>query len=91
MADLKVVHNTVVRGEALRREEEELVAEFGREVAEGVLAYHRTMPGYQPTPLHDLTQVQERIKYLFSSLEYLLLKFKVNLSLRGRSSNGFEN
>jgi len=26
-----------------------------------VLAYHRTMPGYQPTPLHDLTQLAARL------------------------------
>ena len=58
MAEVKVLHNRVERGAALRREEEELVAEFGREVAEGVLAYHRTMPGYQPTPTHELTQVR---------------------------------
>jgi len=30
-------------------------------VAEGVLAYHRTMPGYQPTPTHELTQLAAKL------------------------------
>ena len=39
------------------------IARFGEEEAKQIIAYHRTMPGYQATPLRTLEQVNRVIVF----------------------------
>ena len=39
------------------------IARFGEEEAKQIIAYHRTMPGYQATPLRTLEQVNRMIVF----------------------------
>jgi len=59
--EIKLVENKVVRGDKELIEEESLVARFGEEEAKQIIAYHRTMPGYQATPLRTLEQLAGRL------------------------------
>jgi len=59
--EIKLAENKVVRGDKDLIEEESLVARFGEEEAKQIIAYHRTMPGYQATPLRTLEQLAGRL------------------------------
>ena len=39
------------------------IARFGEDEAKQIIAYHRTMPGYQATPLRTLEQVNRMIVF----------------------------
>ena len=40
-----------------------IITRFGEDEAKQIIAYHRTMPGYQATPLRTLEQVNRMIVF----------------------------
>ena len=42
-------------------EEDALIAMFSVNKAKSILEYHKSIPGYQPTPLQDLTELARKI------------------------------
>jgi len=61
MAEIKCVLNTIKCDESMKAEEDNLVKNFSVEQAKTIHAYHKTIPGYQPTPLQDLANLARKI------------------------------
>ena len=61
MAEIKSAFNNISGDESMKAEEDNLIKEFSVEQAKSIHAYHKTIPGYQPTPLQDLTNLARKI------------------------------
>jgi len=61
MEEIKCVLNTIASDDDMKTEEDDLINQFDIPVAETVHSYHRTLPGYQPTPVRDLSQLAEKL------------------------------
>jgi len=54
MAEIKCILNNITRSPTERAEEAELISQFGVELSREIHKYHKSMPGYEETPLQDL-------------------------------------
>merc|ERR1712106_116350 len=62
MEEIKCVLNTISSNESMKVEEDDLIKEFSIAQAEAIHDYHKSIPGYQPTPLRDLSKLAEKLK-----------------------------
>ena len=53
MEEMKIVMNEVERDEEMKAEEDDLIQNFNLEQAKLCHEYHKTIPGYLPTPLRE--------------------------------------
>ena len=53
--------NTFSGDDSMRAEEDDLIKEFSVTQAECVHEFHKSIPGYKPTPLQDLTKLSEKL------------------------------
>ena len=53
MEEIKIVMNEVERDEDMKAEEDDLIQNFNLEQAKLCHEYHKTIPGYLPTPLRE--------------------------------------
>ena len=53
MEEIKIVMNEVKRDEEMKAEEDDLIQNFNLEQAKLCHEYHKTIPGYLPTPLRE--------------------------------------
>ena len=60
--EIKVSYNKIERSESLRKEEDDILEKFSKDVARVVHQYHQTLPNYQPTPLIDLNHLAEKLR-----------------------------
>ena len=51
--EIKIVFNGVKRDEKMNSEEDDLINNFNVEKAKLCHEYHKTIPGYLPTPLRE--------------------------------------
>ena len=61
MEEVKCVLNTISGNDAMNLEEDKLIKEFSKAKAETIHAYHKSIPGYEPTPLLDLSRLAEKL------------------------------
>ena len=62
MEEIKCVLNTIFSNDSMKVEEDDLIKEFSIAQAEAIHDYHKSIPGYQPTPLRDLSKLAEKLK-----------------------------
>ena len=58
---INCVLNKICGDEYMKVEEDDLIAMFSVNQAKSILAFHKSIPGYQPTPLQDLTKLARKI------------------------------
>ena len=62
MTEIKFVTNSFTSESLARKEEEDLINSFSKEKAKLVLGYHESLPGYEATPLVELTALAARLQ-----------------------------
>lgn len=60
--EIKVSFNQIERNLSMRKEEDDILEKFSKDVARVVHQYHQTLPNYQPTPLIHLKHLADKIK-----------------------------
>ena len=58
---IKCALNDISSDESMIAEEDDLIEMFSVNKAISILEYHKSIPGYQPTPLQDLTELARKI------------------------------
>ena len=58
---IKCALNDISSDESMIAEEDDLIEIFSVNKAMSILEYHKSIPGYQPTPLQDLTELARKI------------------------------
>ena len=58
---IKCALNDISSDESMIAEEDDLIEMFSVNKAMSILEYHKSIPGYQPTPLQDLTELARKI------------------------------
>ena len=61
MSMIKCALNDISSDESMIAEEDDLIEMFSVNKAISILEYHKSIPGYQPTPLQDLTELARKI------------------------------
>ena len=56
MSEIKLIANSFVSEGEARQEEDELLECFTTEISQLVAQYHKSLPGYEPTPLVSLRE-----------------------------------
>jgi len=62
MTEIKIAKNNFKSESEARKEEDDLIQCFSKDKAELILGYHRSLPGYEATPLVDLTSLADRLQ-----------------------------
>ena len=57
MSEIKLITNSFVSEGEARQEEDQLIDCFSTEISQLVTGYHKSLPGYEPTPLVSLREV----------------------------------
>ena len=60
--EIKIAANRFTSDGLARKEEDDLINCFSKEKAKLVLGYHQSLPGYEPTPLQELTALADRLQ-----------------------------
>jgi len=55
------VLNTISSDDSMRAEEDGLIKEFSKTQAKNIHEYHKSLPGYMPTPLEDLSKLADKL------------------------------
>ena len=61
MAGINCALNNISGDESMIAEEDELIGEFSVSQAKAIHEYHQSIPGYQQTPLLDLTNLAKKL------------------------------
>ena len=61
MEEIRCVLNTISSDDSMRAEEDGLIKEFSKTQAKNIHEYHKSLPGYKPTPLEDLSKLAEKL------------------------------
>jgi len=61
MEEIRIVFNEVERDEDMKAEEDDLIQNFNLEQAKLCHEYHKTIPGYLPTPLRNLSALAQKL------------------------------
>ena len=61
MEEIKCVLNTISSDDGMKVEEDDLIKEFSKTQAENIHEYHKSIPGYLPTPLQDLSNLADKL------------------------------
>ena len=62
MSEIKLTANSFVSEGDARQEEDDLIQCFSPEISHQVADYHKSLPGYQPTPLVSLSSLAARLQ-----------------------------
>ena len=57
MEEIRIVFNEVERDEDMKAEEDDLIQNFNLNQAKLCHEYHKTIPGYLPTPLREAVKM----------------------------------
>ena len=57
MEEIKIVMNEVKRDEDMKAEEDDFIQNFNLNQAKLCHEYHKTIPGYLPTPLREAVKM----------------------------------
>ena len=61
MAGIECVSNTISSNDQMKIQEDILINEFSKSQAEAIHRYHKTLPGYEPTPVQDLCELAKKL------------------------------